>query len=247
MKLYKVLINGKACHGGNLSWSLPTKSGKIYKPGKWHSVTEPIQVCKTGLHLTTKPMNWFKMGCDIYEAEAKGKQDWEEDKVAVESARLIKPISKPKWMTNAEKFINDLKESKFWFKPDGKPLKEWKYFEGATWGAAWGAAWDAARGAARGAAWDAARGAAWDAAWDAARDAARGAAWDAARDAAWDAARDAAWGAGLYCSTNYVCTGLKIDPKHKEYVDRRWQAWKKGYAVLCDVDGVLYVYGIKKS
>ena len=30
------------------------------------------------------------------------------------------------------------------FKPDGKPKKEWKMFYGDTWGAAWDAAWDAA-------------------------------------------------------------------------------------------------------
>ena len=67
------------------------------------------------------------------------------------------------------------------FKPDGKPKKEWRIFYGES----WDAAMDAARDAARDAAWDAA----WDAAMDAAMDAAWGAVWAAAGDAAWDALR----------------------------------------------------------
>jgi hypothetical protein len=84
--------------------------------------------------------------------------------------------------------------------------------------------------AARNAAWAAARAAAWDAAWDAAG--------NAARDAAWDAARDAQLKA-----MSIICTGLKIDPKHIKHINDRWEVWKRGYALLCDVDGVFYVYG----
>ena len=171
------------------------------------------------------------------------------------------------------------------FKPDGKPRKEWKVFYGKTLGAAldaardaagdaaldaagdaaldaaWGAALDAARGAARDAAWGAAGGAARDAAWGAAggaawgaargaaRDAAWGAAWDAARGAALDAARgaarDAARGAALI--SDYIIVAdlkFKDKKKHLVHVKARWEVWQKGYGLLCDVDGVLYVYAI---
>ena len=99
------------------------------------------------------------------------------------------------------------------FKPDGKPKPEWKMFYGDTWGAA--------------------RGAAWDAAWDAARDAARR---DAARR---DAARDAA------LISDYLITSdldFKDKAKHLAHAKARWEVWQKGYGLLCDVDGVLYVY-----
>ena len=89
------------------------------------------------------------------------------------------------------------------FKPDGKPKKEWKMFYGDT--------WDAARGAARG--------------------------------AAWGAARDAARGAALI--SDYLITSdldFKDKAKHLAHAKARWEVWQKGYGLLCDVDGVLYVY-----
>jgi len=112
------------------------------------------------------------------------------------------------------------------FKPDGKPKKEWRIFYGENWDAAWDAVWGAARGAA----------------WDAARDAARGAAWDAARGAA----RGAAWDAALF--SEYIITAdLKFEgrEKHLKHVKARWEVWQKGYGLLSDVDGVLYVFAVK--
>jgi hypothetical protein len=39
---------------------------------------------------------------------------------------------------------------------------------------------------------------------------------------------------------------LSLDPKHIEHFDARWDVWRRGYALLCDVNGKLFVYGIKK-
>jgi len=72
--------------------------------------------------------------------------------------------------------------------------------------------------------------------WAAARDAA----WAAARDAARAAAGDAAWDAALL-SRCLVVSDL-IDPKHLAHARARWDVWRRGYGLLCDVDGVMYVY-----
>ena len=84
--------------------------------------------------------------------------------------------------------------------------------------------------AARDATWAAARAAARAATWDAA--------WDAARAATWDAARAAACTAQV----QHVCGDLDIEQEHLDHVDARWEVWLKGYCLLADVNGVLYVY-----
>lgn len=78
------------------------------------------------------------------------------------------------------------------------------------------------------------RGAAWDAAWDAARGAAGYAAGYAAGNAAWDAS--------LKVRINCICADLEIDQKHRDHAAARWNVWRKGYGLLCDIDGILYVY-----
>lgn len=84
-----------------------------------------------------------------------------------------------------------------------------------------------------------ARAAARDAAWDAARDAA----WNAARDAAGDAAGDAARDAAIYCVVA-ILPDNKIEAKHRQHMNDRMEVWRRGYALLCDVDGRMYVYGV---
>ena len=282
--LYKVLVDGKSCHGGTMEWSLPQGDA----PGEWHRYDGALKICERGIHLTRNPMAWYKHRARIFEAEADGIAEWQGDKCVAQAARLIREVEAPALWARIEKFVDGI-ASVQWFKPDGKPDPEWKLFTGDTWDTAGAAAWDAARATARAAAWDAARAAAWDAAraaardaaWDAAWAAARAAAWAAARDAAWDAAwaaardaawdaawaaaraaaRDAAWAAAwdaaraaawdaagaaavaadLLARIEFV-RDLSIDPKHIEHAEARWRVWQKGYALLCDVDGVLYVY-----
>lgn len=138
-----------------------------------------------------------------------------------------------------------------WFKPDGKPRPEWKLFTAPTWADArkdaQRAARDEAQKAGKSTTWNAAllhvvRNAAWDAerdaAWNAARDAVRNAANDAARYAAWDAEGDIAM-------AHAIETVPDIDPAHLAHVRARVDVWRKGYALLCDVGGVLYVYAVE--
>ena len=260
---YKILVNGKSCHGGNYEWSLPDGD----KPGEWTPKIEKVSKCKVGYHLTTKPYKWYSWGCDCYEAEVRGMDYSVDDKVVCHQARLMRKVDHPQWWNNAIEFVDSISDVKFFVNQKADP--SWKIHDTLT--AAWNAAlaavltaardaaWDAARDAAwdaaRDAAWDAARDAAWDAAWNAARDAAwnaarnaawnaargaaRGAAWDAARDAArdaaWDAARDAARDAAL------VACAI-ISEVDTSYAMKRWDVWKRGYGLLEDVNGVFYVY-----
>jgi hypothetical protein len=248
--LYKVLVDGKSCHGGQLEWSLPKKRGRGWTPGEWHRYDGKLRICETGIHLTNKPDAWLRPGCEIYRADADGIHEWEGDKCVARAARLLRPEPKPAYWLAVEKFLRDELPTVKWFKPDGKPLPQWKLFTAPAWDAARGAAWDAARDAAWNAARDAAEDAAWNAAWNAARGAARNAARDAARDAAWNAARgaarDAAWNAAEdaadFCVIERLCADLEIAESGRNGFRARWEVWLKGYAVLCDVDGVLYVY-----
>ena len=158
-------------------------------------------------------------------------------------------INSPWWIA-VKKIIKEVKKIKYFSNTD-VICNNWKVFETrgdaryAAWDAAWDAARDFARYAAQDAAVDAERDAAWDVAgddaWDAARDAARYAARDFARYAAQDAAVDAAGDAALLV----MCTvAFFYDPenRHYKYAQSRMEVWRRGYGLLCDIDGVLYVY-----
>jgi hypothetical protein len=86
---FKVLVDGASCHGGSLTWSLPTNDA----PGEWHDVTGTIEACSNGLHLTTTPANWWKEDARVFEAEYDGDTDTEGDKIAVRRARLLREVS----------------------------------------------------------------------------------------------------------------------------------------------------------
>ena len=172
-RLYKVLVDGKSCHGGQMEWPLPVRhpGKRTYKPGAWKSVSGGISMCHRGLHLTKDPSVWLKVGCRIFRAQTPETPTlWQGDKCCVSAARLLYPIRKPAYWTRVEEFVETI-PNVAWLKPDGKPDSEWRVFTGPSWDAAWGAAGvaagDAARDAARDAAGDAARAAAWAAAWDA--------------------------------------------------------------------------------
>ena len=165
--------------------------------------------------------------------------------------------------------IDELKTLPY-FQPDGNPDPDWLLVIGKNWTAARLAAADAAKAAAKAAtpgessdsAWDAARTAAWnaakiaasdanrtpdwEAAWDRARDVTREAAWAAARVDAPDAAKaipwDAAWHAADYAAICGICSDLSLPPEHFRTIERRIEVWRKGYALMSEVNGTLYVY-----
>ena len=154
-------------------------------------------------------------------------------------------------------FIASIPKTRF-YKPDGKPKKEWKIFYGDTWDSARNSALDSARDSARNSAWYSARDSAWDSAWYSARNSALDSAWYSARDSAWDSALDSARNSALDSARDsardsallasfIIVDDLKFKDKKKHYdhAKARWEVWQKGYGLLCDVDGVLYVYAVK--
>jgi hypothetical protein len=93
---YKVLVNGKSCHGGSLEWSLPKDNGDgTHTPGAWHEVEGRLSLCNNGLHVTNKPAKWWATGATAYLCEVgEERTEAETDKIAVRRCRLLKPLSK---------------------------------------------------------------------------------------------------------------------------------------------------------
>jgi len=170
-------------------------------------------------------------------------------------------------LKNLKKTIQKIKKIPY-FSMKGKINAEWNLSLAPTWDAARVAAGNAARVAARdtGNAGNAARdagNAVWDAAGNAARDAGN-AVWDAAgnaaKDAVWDVAWVAAgdtrnaWNAVLVAARDavlfircLVSLNFGLDKKHFLHAKARMEVWEAGYALYCDVDGKLFVYGIEKT
>ncbi len=250
--LYKVLVDGEAAHGGDYTYGLPTQDNDgTWTPGGWTEPLDRVAICTRGYHLTTAPEKWLRVNCTVYEAEGTGAQANEDDKTAYESVRLLRPAPEamPAYWPKVEQFICDLGNIQ-WFRPDGRPNPEWRLFTAPTLSAARDAAWATARAIAWDAAWDAAwaaarataRATAREAVWAAARATARATAWTATRDAA----RDAAWAAADKAAFLTVAD-LDVDPKHHAVIDQRWAVWQKGYCLLCEIDGVLYVYAREET
>lgn len=97
LKLYKVLVDGRSCHGGRMAWSLPTKgTDGSWTPGEWHEVDGPVVLCRSGLHLTDSPQHWWIDGATAYEVEAEGvvgdPNRTPDRKVAARRVRLLRPV-----------------------------------------------------------------------------------------------------------------------------------------------------------
>lgn len=281
--LYKILVDGKSCHGGDLTWSLPTDDGHGgWKPGAWHAVKLPLRVCVRGLHLTHNPAHWLVLGGMVYAAEGDGASvvGAADDKVVFERARLLRPAPEaiPAWWRGIESFVRDEIDAVQWFRPVEAPDPNWVLHPGQTRETAQAAAWDNIRDDARDDTWEAAQAAAWAAGALAAREADREAAWETAWRAAWEASqaasrsvtrvvarernqgtiwaatwgatwgasrdvvRDVAWDAALCCVLRTVCADLPIDQRHRDQVEGRWAAWRRGFPVLFNSDGVLHVW-----
>jgi hypothetical protein len=169
MKLYKIVSTKYGpLHGGSGTWFAPTKTN----PGKWMPKVERVKVCKRGYHLIPAKaiVEWLppsSIAGYLCEAEGRGAQDKNGDKIVFAQARLLKVIGllDEKSMRLAAADIAERVLPIFYKEHpnDNRPAL----------------AIQAARDFANGKIDDAARAAARDAAWAAARDAAG----DAARAA----------------------------------------------------------------
>jgi hypothetical protein len=169
---YKVLSKeGKACHGGTGKWSLPKlQEDGTYKPGRWMPrIADPIP-CERGYHLFERKdvLQW--LGDTCYEAEYRGTMvaHEDDDKVAVESARLLRPM--PNWDDKTLRLFacrvaeDVLPLFERQCPDDDRPRKAIEVMRRYANGEVTGEERAAARAAAWAAAWAAARDAAWDAA-----------------------------------------------------------------------------------
>ena len=160
--LYKILQDGKSCHGGNLTWPLPTAEG----PGEWVEVVGDLVPCAHGLHLATEIGAWYKWGAQLYEAETRGVVvPCSNHKVVVNQARLLREIPPPDYIAAAVQFVASISNVQ-WFSAS-TPAPEW-WVVSDTRAAAYEAARAAARAASRDASYTAARAAARAAAYEAA-------------------------------------------------------------------------------
>ena len=247
--MWKVLVDGRACHGGEYRYSLPTDGG----PGAWTEQAEDPLVCRRGYHLTTKPMEWAKVGMRVFEATGVGMYSFDRDKFAFERVRLIRDATEeivPGWWRKVEAFINKLSHLQ-WMDQHDAPDPTWRMF--ATRDQASDAAWDAedmlnvlfhdASIRTRIMADDHDREFAHDAAGTAAGYAARvgvrldGAYEDQDESIASDAACDARIMAYVL-----ACDGLLLDDACLTHVLARMDVWRRGYGLYGDVGGTLYVY-----
>jgi hypothetical protein len=82
--LFKVLVDGKSCHGG--SYTYPAL-------GEWTQAKTPM-VCCSGYHLTTSPLRWWKSRATLYLAEGDGPISCEGDKASFSRVRLIEEVTR---------------------------------------------------------------------------------------------------------------------------------------------------------
>ena len=87
MILFKVLKDGKSCHGGNY---------KYPPPGKWTRkiAKKRCRLCAEGYHLTSEPLNWYVKGAEVWTAEGEGLVAGDNrDKAVFQRVRLIERVT----------------------------------------------------------------------------------------------------------------------------------------------------------
>jgi len=159
-QFYKVLVDRKSCHGGDLKWT----------PGAWHEVEGNLELCRHGLHVTTKPAHWVVPKCQVWPVEAVGVEG-EPDETYKVVARKVRLGDRP--LTVAE-------------------LVALQIFHEGNHEVRSGLA--VARDSSRVVARDSSSVEAWDSSSVEARDSSSVEAWDSSRVVAWDSSRVVAWG-----------------------------------------------------
>ncbi len=85
MLLFKVLVNGRSCHGG---------AAEYPPPGEWTARISP-SCCKSGWHLTSDPLRWWTAKASLWLAEGDGLLAGDgSDKAAFERVRIVEQITR---------------------------------------------------------------------------------------------------------------------------------------------------------
>ena len=101
VNLYKVLRDGKSCHGGSLTWPLPTqRDDGSWTPGEWVKLDNrrKLALCENAIHLTDQPASWYLPDAQCWLAEYRGETSGElsgrwGSKIGVRKARLLRPVA----------------------------------------------------------------------------------------------------------------------------------------------------------
>ena len=234
-----VMPNGCAWYDGKTKWT------KKPMPRILGNDTGP---CGIGYHLAKTPeaaIGYGRFPCRLAIAEPCGHIVGEDhEKIRVTSARIVRWIPKPKWVKETERFLATIPGVK-WMSLEGDVDPAWRVFDTHA----------SAHASARASAYD-------DSAYDSAYASACGSACGSARASARASACASAYHASAYdsaCASAYdsacasardsalmaamcVCSDLPLDQKHRDHAKARWDVWKRGYGLLCDVGGILFVY-----
>ncbi len=85
LPLFKVLVDGKPCHGG---------AGAYPKSGQWTTAIKDCRCCVSGYHLTSDPLIWWKPRATLWFADYAGTGNANRDKVAYARVRLIGRVTR---------------------------------------------------------------------------------------------------------------------------------------------------------
>ena len=99
--LYKVLVDGSSCRGGDMAWPLPTQGEDgAWTPGEWVKLNSrrKLVLCANALHLTDQPAAWYLPNAQCWQVEYRGEVVGELDggwqsKIGVREARLLRPVA----------------------------------------------------------------------------------------------------------------------------------------------------------
>jgi hypothetical protein len=224
---YKVLSNGRSCHGGRGKWT----------PNRRRSVKDALVPCKNGIHYCrdSQVLAWLNDELWEFVDLTPGEAIDAGYKMVTRAGKVTKKYEAWNERT-ARLFAVDCARAVIRYaRYDQRELLHacLDVHVGYAGGYLDAAARDAARAAAVDAAWAAARAAAVDAAWAAARAAARAAAWAAARDAARDAARAAAGAAAGAAARDAAGAAAGAAAWDAARAAAWAAAWDDQYALLC--------------
>jgi hypothetical protein len=92
-RYWKILDeNGRSCHGGSFQWSLPRWSKtRGWIPGDWTPAIPNLRMCERGYHVCRDEHLVTWLHARIYACEIRGASIEADDKLVVESVRLIAP------------------------------------------------------------------------------------------------------------------------------------------------------------